>query len=72
MDININFLSEKEVTNIFGVTTNTVAKWRMANNKGPKLPFIKLGRSIAYRREAVSQWLLDHEHTTTQEAKKGK
>ncbi|MBE2986843.1 hypothetical protein CCAL12920_06845 [Campylobacter sp. RM12920] len=46
-----------------------MAKWRIANSKGPKLPFVKLGRNIAYRKEAIYTWLEEHEYATTKEAK---
>jgi excisionase family DNA binding protein len=41
----------------FGVDQKTLYNWRKAEN----LPFIKIGKQIYFREEAVNQWLLEKE-----------
>ena len=49
-----NLLSEKEVAVILGIKPQTLSIWRM---KKEKLPFVRIGRRVAYRREDIEEWL---------------
>ena len=51
---------------------NTLAKWRMSKNKGPKLAFVKIGRNILYKRDSIKQWLEDNERIDTKNLKQTK
>jgi hypothetical protein len=55
-----DLLTEAEYAMQRGVSVRTVQRER-ALRKGPA--FIKLGKSIFYRREAISAWLLSQEQT---------
>jgi predicted DNA-binding transcriptional regulator AlpA len=50
--------SEDEYAAWRGVSTRTVQRER-AMRAGP--PFVKVGRAVLYRREAIEQWLLAQE-----------
>ncbi|GAA1733538.1 DNA-binding protein [Microbacterium paludicola] len=45
-------------------TERTLAEWRITG-RGPK--YIRAGRRVFYRPEAVDEWLLSQEHTRTSE-----
>ncbi|MCW4458792.1 AlpA family transcriptional regulator [Microbacterium sp. MPKO10] len=47
-----------------GTKRRTVDEWRITG-KGPK--FIRVGRSVRYRPEAVEAWLLSQERRSTSE-----
>lgn len=47
-----------------GTKRRTVDEWRITG-KGPK--FIRVGRSVRYRPEAVEAWLLSQERKSTSE-----
>ena len=49
-----NLMSEKEVASFLGLKPQTLAIWRMRKEK---IPFVRMGRRIAYRREDVERWL---------------
>jgi len=51
----------KEAANHLGVSVKTLSNWRSKNNKGPKIPYIKLGRSIRYRLSVLNKYLLEKE-----------
>ncbi|MCA1775709.1 MAG: helix-turn-helix domain-containing protein [Loktanella sp.] len=53
-----NLLTETEFAEARGVHVRTIQRER-ARREGP--PFIKLGRRIFYRREAIEAWLLAQE-----------
>lgn len=59
------YIKDKEVAEALNVMPNTLAKWRMKNSNGPKLPYVKIGRSIMYRREAIERRLLENERINT-------
>ncbi|MBC2883573.1 helix-turn-helix domain-containing protein [Campylobacter sp. Marseille-Q3452] len=59
------YIKDEEVAEALNVTPDTLAKWRMKNNNGPKLPYVKIGRSIMYRREAIEKWLRENERIDT-------
>lgn len=46
-------LNEKKTAESLGVARNTLRKWRETEG----LPFIRAGRRIFYRRDAVEEWL---------------
>lgn len=45
-----------------GTTERSLSEWRITG-RGPK--FIRIGRSPRYRPEAVDEWLLAQEYTST-------
>lgn len=47
-------MREMEVADALGAKTRTLANWRCAR-KGP--PFVKVGRRVFYRRDALFAWL---------------
>ena len=49
-----NLMNEKEVASFLGLRPQTLAIWRMRKEK---IPFVRMGRRIAYRREDVERWL---------------
>ena len=49
-----NLMNEKEVASFLGLKPQTLAIWRMRKEK---IPFVRMGRRIAYRREDVERWL---------------
>ena len=49
-----NLMNEKEVASFLGLKPQTLAIWRMRKEK---IPFVRMGRRIAYRREDVEKWL---------------
>jgi hypothetical protein len=53
-------VSEADTARELGRCPRTLKRWRSLR-EGP--PFIRIGRSVFYRREAVRAWLLDREHT---------
>lgn len=63
------YAKDNEVAEMIGVSKNTLAKWRMPKNKGPKLAFVKIGRNILYKRDSIKQWLEDNERIDTKNLK---
>jgi excisionase family DNA binding protein len=51
-----DLMKEREVADLLRISRQTLSKWR-AEDKGP--PFIQVGGSIRYAREAVDKWLAD-------------
>lgn len=47
-----------------GTTERSLSEWRI-KGRGPK--FIRVGRSVRYRPEAVDEWLLSQEYASTSE-----
>jgi predicted DNA-binding transcriptional regulator AlpA len=54
-----------DVAHIYGVTPECIRRWRMTG-AGPR--FVRLGRAVRYRREAVDAFLQSREFSTTTEA----
>jgi predicted site-specific integrase-resolvase len=48
-------ISPSETAKILGVSTSTLAKWRMTGLDGPA--FVKLGARVKYDREAVRRFV---------------
>lgn len=55
--MNETFLMPAELFEQFGIPIQTQAKWRMKNNNKIKIPFIKLGRRIVYKRSSIEEFL---------------
>jgi predicted DNA-binding transcriptional regulator AlpA len=52
------FLSDRDLAAELKVSTRTLARWRRLR-EGPAIT--RIGRRVAYRREAVRQWLASRE-----------
>jgi excisionase family DNA binding protein len=50
-------LSEKEVAILLGVKPQTLAIWRM---KQEKLPFVRIGRLVKYQRSAIERFMAEN------------
>lgn len=61
--------TEAEFAEQAGVSTRTVKRWR-ERRIGP--PFIRMGRRILYRRDAVAEWLLANEQAQPRAAGAGR
>lgn len=59
-----DLITADELSDRLGVKRRTVDEWRITG-KGPA--FIRVGRSVRYRPDAVDAWLLSQEHTSTSE-----
>jgi excisionase family DNA binding protein len=60
----MNLLTPDALAEILGVSTSTLAKWRLSGC--PTIPFIKLGRSVRYPQDAVQQFIQSRElHRST-------
>ena len=55
--MNETFLTPTELFEQFGIPIQTQAKWRMKNSNKVKIPFIKLGRRIVYKRSSIEEFL---------------
>ena len=49
-----SLMNEKEVALLLGLRPQTLSIWRM---KKEKLPFVKIGRRIGYRKSDIEKWL---------------
>jgi hypothetical protein len=58
-------LSTEETANVFGVTPNTLEKWRVFG-RGPK--FIRVGRRIRYSPTDIAAYLAESTRTSTSTA----
>ena len=47
-------MNEKEVSSFLGIKAQTLSVWRMRKEK---IPFVRIGRRIAYRKEDVERFL---------------
>lgn len=48
-------LNEQEAADLLSVAQGTLSVWRSTGRY--KIPFIKVGRNIRYRRDALEAWL---------------
>ena len=62
-------LSEQEVSSITGVAPGTLSVWRSTGRVD--LPFIKLGRKVAYRPEDVEAFLARNRRNHTSSSGQG-
>ncbi len=58
MSISDEFIPEPKLARELGRDTRTLQRWR-AQRTSP--PFIRMGRQVLYRRDAVRGWLIDLE-----------
>ena len=56
-----DFLNAAQVAMMLGVSTQTLAVWRITGQYG--LPFIKVGGRVKYTRDAVERWLTARTNT---------
>jgi excisionase family DNA binding protein len=54
MKIKLKLLAPKEVATMLGVSTGTLANWRVENNF--KLPYYKIGKSVRYQISDVEKF----------------
>ena len=59
-----NLLSTKEAADFLGLKSQTLATWRMRKEK---IPFIRVGRKIAYRQEDIEHFLAQNMVTVSSE-----
>jgi len=53
---NQEFLNPKTLHKEFGIAESTQAKYRSEKT----IPYCKVGGSIFYHREAITEWILNH------------
>lgn len=61
---NAHLLRPTQLASYLGISLPTLARWRL-EGAGPS--FLKIGSRVAYRREAVDQWLAKRERSSTSE-----
>ncbi len=56
---NKDFLTPKQLQEEFGISTGKQSKMRMRkhHNKENAIPFVKLGKTILYKRDDILNWL---------------
>ena len=54
--MNETFLTPAELFEQFCIPIQTQAKWRMKSNNKLKIPFIKLGRRIIYKKSSIEDF----------------
>lgn len=59
-----SLISPATLADRLGTTERTLGEWRV-NGRGPA--FIRVGRGVRYRPEAVDAWLLSQERASTAE-----
>ena len=59
-----NLISPATLAARLGTTERSLSEWRI-KGRGPK--FIRVGRGVRYRPEAVDAWLLAQEYASTSE-----
>ena len=52
-----NLLDSADAAAIIGVTTGALAKWR-CEGEGP--PYLKIGRMVRYRGDALESWIASY------------
>lgn len=52
-------LTPKEVETIYGISVQTQAVWRCTGRYN--FPYVKVGRNVRYRPEAIEVWLKSRE-----------
>ena len=55
--MNEDYITPTELFEEFKIPLQTQAKWRMNGNNKIKIPFIKLGRRIVYKRSSIEEFL---------------
>lgn len=54
-----NFLTTEELSQLLAVSCSQIEKAR-SNRTEPKIPYVKVGKSVRYSAQAVSDWLDAH------------
>jgi hypothetical protein len=62
MDAEIEYMPPRQFARLIGVSESTLAKKRMAGD-GP--PYVKVGRSVRYSRDAGLAWMSGHARRST-------
>lgn len=57
-----DLLDEKQAANVLDVSPGTLAVWRSTGRY--KLPFLKVGRNVRYRRTDLESWLQERCRST--------
>lgn len=57
-----DLLDDKEAADYLGTTAGTLSVWRSTGRY--KLPFVKVGRNVRYRRADLDSWLESRTRTT--------
>jgi len=60
-------MTPAEVSDLLGVEVQTLAAWRSSGRH--ELPFLKIGRKVAYSRRAVEAWLSQRTVTSCAQAR---
>lgn len=50
-------LTPKEAAAILQLSISTLSSWRLSGKHGDTLPYIKVGRSVRYRKSAIDNFL---------------
>ncbi len=58
INLHADYLSSHEASDMLGISKRTLHRW-VRLRKGP--PWIKVGRFVYFRKEAISLWLLSLE-----------
>jgi excisionase family DNA binding protein len=62
-DVLPELLTPSEAANLLRTTTDTLAIWRCTGRHA--VPFVKVGRSVRYRRDELLEWLDSRGSTAT-------
>ncbi len=62
-------LGEKDAAQYLGIATGTLSVWRSTGRY--KIPFIKVGRRVRYRRSDLETWLESRTHSNGATAQRG-
>ena len=60
---NQNMLTPAQAAEYLGLSVQTLANWRSSGRR--KVPFVKAGAKVLYRRAALDEWLAKNTHTHT-------
>jgi hypothetical protein len=61
-----SWVTEDVVAKMFGKSRRTIEFWRV---KGIGPPFVKIGRTVCYRLEAIDEWMRGREFASIAEAR---
>lgn len=59
-----DLLDTPEASQVVRHSPRTLIRWR---NEGIGPPYVKLGRKVLYRRDALRNWIQQREHTPVRE-----
>lgn len=66
MDTLQEISTTEEAAQFLRLQKQTLEAWRRLSGKGPA--FLKLGRRVVYRREALERFMAEHERRSTSES----